>query len=181
MANGQVTDDTRLRAAIPTIKELQAKKAAVVLMAHFGRPKGKVVPEMSLKPVIAPLAALLGTQVKFSDDLDQPHQVTENLKASDVLLLENLRFKAGEEANDPKFVDVLAQCGDIWVNDAFSAAHRAHASTEGLATSCRPMPAAPCRPNSTRSARRWKRRPSRSSRSSAAPRSRPRSTFWKIS
>jgi phosphoglycerate kinase len=132
MANGQVTDDTRLRAAIPTIKELQAKKAAVVLMAHFGRPKGKVVPEMSLKPVIAPLSALLGTQVKFSDDLDQPHQVTENLKAGDVLLLENLRFKAGEEANDPKFVDVLAQCGDIWVNDAFSAAHRAHASTEGL-------------------------------------------------
>jgi phosphoglycerate kinase len=132
MANGQVSDDTRLRAAIPTIKELQAKKAAVVLMAHFGRPKGKAVPEMSLKPLIAPLSKLLGTEVKFCDDLDQPHQAAENLEAGDVLLLENLRFKTGEETNDPKFVDVLAQCGDIWVNDAFSAAHRAHASTEGL-------------------------------------------------
>src|SRR4051794_30402284 len=132
MANGQVTDDTRLRAAIPTIKELQAKKAAVVLMAHFGRPKGKVVAEMSLKPVIKPLSALLGTEVKFCDDLDQPHQAAENLKPGDVLLLENLRFKAGEEANDPKFVDVLAQCGALWFNDAFSAAHRANAPTEAL-------------------------------------------------
>ncbi|WP_315775418.1 MULTISPECIES: phosphoglycerate kinase [unclassified Bradyrhizobium] len=132
MANGQVSDDTRLRAAIPTVKELQAKNAAVVLLAHFGRPKGKVVPEMSLRPIVAPLSTLLGTEVKFCDDLDQPHLTTENLEPGEVLLLENLRFKAGEEANDPKFVDVLAQCGDIWVNDAFSAAHRAHASTEGL-------------------------------------------------
>ncbi|MBR1188082.1 phosphoglycerate kinase [Bradyrhizobium sp. AUGA SZCCT0160] len=132
MANGQVTDDTRLRVAIPTIKELQAKNAAVVLMAHFGRPKGKVVPDMSLKAVVAPLSKLLGAPVKFCDDLDTPYLATENLGPGEVMLLENLRFKAGEEANDPKFVDVLAQCGDYFVNDAFSAAHRAHASTEGL-------------------------------------------------
>lgn len=133
MADGRITDDTRLRAAIPTIKELQAKNAAVVLMAHFGRPKGQVVPDMSLKPIVDPLSHLLGTKVRFSDDLDTPYMVAEHLKPGEVLLLENLRFKAGEEANDPKFVDTLAQCGDYFVNDAFSAAHRAHASTEGLA------------------------------------------------
>jgi phosphoglycerate kinase len=132
MKDGKVTDDTRLRAAIPTIQELQGKKAAVVLMAHFDRPKGKVVPSMSLKPLVEPLSALLGTKVQFSEDLDAPHLAAEDLKPGEVLLLENLRFKAGEEANDPKFVDVLAQCGDYFVNDAFSAAHRAHASTEGL-------------------------------------------------
>jgi phosphoglycerate kinase len=133
MANGKVTDDTRLRAAIPTIKELQAKNAAVVLMAHFDRPKGKVVPGMSLKPLVEPLSIRLGTQVKFADDLDNPHLAAEALKPGEILLLENLRFKPGEEANDPKFADTLAHCGDYFVNDAFSAAHRAHASTEGLA------------------------------------------------
>ena len=133
MANGRITDDTRLRVAIPTIKDLQARNAAVVLMAHFGRPKGKAVPEMSLKPIVEPLSALLGTAVKFCDDLDQPHIAAENLAGGEVMLLENLRFKAGEEANDPKFVTTLAHCGDYFVNDAFSAAHRAHASTEGLA------------------------------------------------
>lgn len=133
MADGLVTDDTRLRAALPTIRDLQAKNASVVLLAHFGRPKGKVVPEMSLRPILKPLSALLGSEVKFCDDLDHPYLVTENLKGGEVLLLENLRYKQGEEANDPKFADVLAQCGDLYVNDAFSAAHRAHASTEGLA------------------------------------------------
>jgi phosphoglycerate kinase len=132
MKGGKVTDDTRLRAAIPTIKELQAKNAAVILLAHFGRPKGKVVAEMSLKPLLAPLSALLGTQVQFCDDLDEPYLAAENVKPGGVLLLENLRFKPGEEANDPKFAKVLAHCGDYFVNDAFSAAHRAHASTEGL-------------------------------------------------
>ena len=133
MANGRITDDTRLRAAIPTIKDLQAKNAAIVLMAHFGRPKGKVVADMSLKPIVGPLSDLLGRQVKFTEDLDHPELAAENLKPGEVLLLENLRFKAGEEANDPKFVTTLAHCGDYFVNDAFSAAHRAHASTEGLA------------------------------------------------
>jgi phosphoglycerate kinase len=132
MKDGKVTDDTRLRAAIPTIKELQARNASIVLMAHFDRPKGKVVPSMSLKPLVEPLSALLGTKVGFSDDLDAPHLAAENLKPRDVLLLENLRFKPGEEANDRKFVEVLAHCGDYFINDAFSAAHRAHASTEGL-------------------------------------------------
>jgi phosphoglycerate kinase len=133
MTNGKITDDTRLRVAIPTIKDLQAKNAAVVLMAHFGRPKGKVVADMSLKPIVGPLSDLLGTKVQFSEDLDHPELVAENLKPGEMLLLENLRFKAGEEANDPKFVTTLAHCGDYFVNDAFSAAHRAHASTEGLA------------------------------------------------
>jgi len=132
MKDGKVTDDTRLRAAVPTIKDLQAKNAAVILMAHFGRPKGKVVPEMSLKPLVGPLSSLLGTTVEFSTDLDHPYLAAENVKPGGVLLLENLRFKAEEEANDPAFVNTLAQCGDYFINDAFSAAHRAHASTEGL-------------------------------------------------
>jgi phosphoglycerate kinase len=133
MRDGLITDDTRLRAAVPTIKELQQKNAAVVLLTHFGRPKGKAIADMSLKPIVEPLSALLGTQVQFCEDLDKPYLQAENLKARDVLLLENLRFKASEEKNDPAFVDILAHCGDIYVNDAFSAAHRAHASTEGLA------------------------------------------------
>jgi phosphoglycerate kinase len=133
MADGKITDDTRLRAALPTIKELQAKNASVILMAHFGRPKGKSVPEMSLKPIVEPLSALVGSKVKFAEDLDHPETAAGQLKAGEVLLLENLRFKAGEEANDPQFVETLARCGDTFVNDAFSAAHRAHASTEGLA------------------------------------------------
>jgi phosphoglycerate kinase len=133
MANGKVTDNARLRAALPTIKELQAKNAAVILMAHFGRPKGKHVPEMSLEPIVEPLSALLGTKVKFAKDLDHPETAAGQLKAGEVVLLENLRFKAGEEANDPAFVEMLARCGGTFVNDAFSAAHRAHASTEGLA------------------------------------------------
>jgi phosphoglycerate kinase len=132
MNDGQVTDDTRLRAAIPTIRELQAKHAAVVLMSHFDRPNGKIVPEMSLRPLVAPLSKLLGQEVRFSDNLDHPCQAAENLKAGDVLLLENVRFKPGEEANEPKFVDTLAQCGDYFIGDAFSVAHRAHASTEGV-------------------------------------------------
>jgi phosphoglycerate kinase len=133
MQDGRITDNTRLRAAIPTIRELQARHAAIVLMAHFGRPKGKVVPEMSLRPIVEPLSSLLGAKVKFCDDLDRPYLKTEDLKAGEVMLLENLRFKAGEETNDPEFVEVLARCGDYFINDAFSAAHRAHASTEGIA------------------------------------------------
>ena len=132
MKDGKVTDDTRLRAAIPTIKDLQARNAAVILLAHFGRPKGKPDPAQSLRPLLDPLSALVGAQVQFCEDLKEPHLVTENVKGGGVLLLENLRFHPGEEKNDPAFVSTLAQCGDVWINDAFSAAHRAHASTEGL-------------------------------------------------
>src|SRR3990167_1671702 len=133
MANGQVSDDTRLRAALPTIAKLRSKNAAVLLMAHFDRPKGKRVPEMSLRPIVKPLSDLLGLPVQFCEDLDWPAQFAENLAPGDVMLLENLRFVPGEEANDPKFAETLAHCGDLYVNDAFSAAHRAHASTEGIA------------------------------------------------
>jgi len=132
MNSGMVSDDTRLRAAIPTIRDLRARNAVVVLLSHFGRPEGKVVPAMSLQPILQPLSQLLGLRIQFCEDLEHPSRCTENLSAGDVLLLQNLRFKPGEEKNDLAFTQSLADCGDIWVNDAFSAAHRAHASTEGL-------------------------------------------------
>jgi phosphoglycerate kinase len=135
MEDGRVTDDTRLRAARPTVDRLRAGGARVVLLAHFDRPKGKVVPSMSLKAVAGPLAQVLGVPVAFADDCIGPAAAAavDALKPGEVLLLENLRFHPGEEANDAGFVAALAQNGDIYVNDAFSAAHRAHASTEGLA------------------------------------------------
>ncbi len=135
MEGGQVSDDTRLRVALPTIRDLTAKGAKVVLIAHFDRPKGKRTPSMSLAPVVAPLAALLGTTVAFADDCVGPVAAAaiRSLPASGVILLENLRFHPGEEANDPAFARDLAALADIYVNDAFSAAHRAHASTEGVA------------------------------------------------
>jgi phosphoglycerate kinase len=135
MADGKVSDDTRLRAALPTIEKLRKGGAKVVLLAHFDRPKGKRVPEMSLKPVAGPLAALLGAPVAFGDDCvgEAAKAVVDALKPGDVALLENLRYHAGEEANDADFAKALAANGDLYVNDAFSAAHRAHASTEGVA------------------------------------------------
>lgn len=135
MADGKVTDDTRLRAILPTIAKLRAGGAKVILLAHFDRPKGKVVPEMSLQPVVAPLAALVGAPVAFAGDCigEAAKTAVDAMKNGDVLLLENTRFHAGEEKNDPEFVEALAANGDLYVNDAFSAAHRAHASTEGLA------------------------------------------------
>ncbi|HXU99701.1 MAG TPA: phosphoglycerate kinase [Caulobacteraceae bacterium] len=135
MADGEVTDDTRLRAALPTIERLRAAGAKVVLLAHFDRPKGRRVATMSLAPVVGRLAALIGAPVAFADDCvgEEAAAAVENLPAGGVLLLENLRFHAGEEANDPAFAAALAANGDLFVDDAFSAAHRAHASTEGLA------------------------------------------------
>lgn len=135
MADGQVTDDTRLRAILPTLAKLRAGGAKVILLAHFDRPKGKRVPEMSLAPLAAPLAALVGAPVTFADDCVGPaaKAAVDAMKDGDVLLLENTRFHAGEEKNDPDFAKALAENGDLYVNDAFSAAHRAHASTEGLA------------------------------------------------
>lgn len=135
MENGHITDDTRLRAALPTIDILSKAGAKVVLLAHFDRPKGKRVPEMSLKPVVAPLAKLVGKPIAWADDCigEQAAAAINAMKPGDVALLENLRYHAGEEKNDASFAAELAKLGDIYVNDAFSAAHRAHASTEGLA------------------------------------------------
>jgi phosphoglycerate kinase len=135
MEDGQVSDDTRLRAALPTLEKLKAGGAKTILLAHFDRPKGRRVPEMSLRPVVEPLSKLLAAPVAFADDCVGPDAkaAVEAMKPGDVLLLENLRFHAGEEANDPEFARALAANGDLYVDDAFSAAHRAHASTEGLA------------------------------------------------
>jgi phosphoglycerate kinase len=130
-----VSDDTRLRAAMPTIRKLMGKGAKTVLLAHFDRPKGKRVAEMSLKPVVRPLAALLGKDVAFAEDCVGPlaKAAIAAMAPGDVLLLENVRYHAGEEKNDPAFAKQLAELGDIYVDDAFSTAHRAHASTEGVA------------------------------------------------
>ena len=140
--DGQVTDRTRIDRAAPTITALTAAGARVIVMSHFGRPKGRVVPEMSLRPLLRPLADALGGQaVAFAEDCvgSAAAAVVDGLADGRVALLENLRFHAGEEGNDPSFCDALAALGDMYVNDAFSAAHRAHASTDGLA---RRLPAA---------------------------------------
>ena len=135
MHDGVITDDTRLRAALPTIQALRKAGARVILLSHFDRPKGKRVPSMSLKPVVEPLAKLIGAPVAFADDCvgEVAERAEGYLQPGGVLLLENLRYHAGEEANDPGFAKKLAALGDLYVNDAFSAAHRAHASTEAIA------------------------------------------------
>lgn len=134
MEYGRVADDTRLRAALPTIRYLSGRGAKVVLIAHFERPKGKRVPEMSLRPVVQPLSDLLEQPVAWADDCVGPDAKAAVSRVEDggIILLENLRFHAGEEKNDPAFAAELAQLGDLYVDDAFSAAHRAHASTEGV-------------------------------------------------
>jgi phosphoglycerate kinase len=132
MADGAVTDDTRLRAAVPTVAELADKGAKVLILAHFGRPKGQRNPEMSLALVTKPFEQVLGRPVRFIDDQGAAEAIA-TLKDGDVAIIENTRFDAGEEKNAPETVERLAALGDLYVNDAFSAAHRAHASTEGLA------------------------------------------------
>jgi phosphoglycerate kinase len=134
MKDGKVTDSTRIDRSAATLKELAGKGAKVIVMAHFGRPKGKRAPEFSLQPLVAPLAKALGRPVAFAEDCVGPaaEQAIAKLKDGDVLLLENLRFHDSEEANDPAFAKALAALADIYVNDAFSCAHRAHASTEGI-------------------------------------------------
>jgi phosphoglycerate kinase len=134
MENGRVTDATRIERVLPTIQEIADKGGKVILLAHFGRPKGRD-PKESLKPVAEAVSKHLDKPVAFADDCigEGAAQAVRSLKDGDVLLLENTRFHAGEEKNDPAFVQELAQLGDLYVNDAFSAAHRAHASTEGLA------------------------------------------------
>ena len=136
MRDGKVADATRLDRLAPTIDELTDGGARVVVVSHFGRPKGKVVPEMSLRPVADALSRSLGGKpVGFAADCIGPEaeKAVSALPEGGVLLLENLRFHPGEEANDPEFADALASPGDLYVNDAFSAAHRAHASTEAIA------------------------------------------------
>ena len=131
--DGQITDDARIAETIPTLKYLLENGARVVLMAHFGRPKGKVEESMRLTPVAKRLGELLGQDVQLAPDcVGQADALVDNLPAGAVLLLENLRFHAEEEANDPAFAARLARHGDIFVNDAFGAAHRAHASTAGV-------------------------------------------------
>src|SRR5919109_2843221 len=135
MKDGKVTDATRIERSAETLKELSAKGAKVIVLSHFGRPKGKRAAEFSQKPLVEPLAKALGRSVAFAEDCVGPtaEQAVKALKDGDVLLLENLRFHSGEEANNAAFVKQLASLGDLYVNDAFSAAHRAHASTEGVA------------------------------------------------
>ena len=135
MENGKISDATRIERIVPTIKELTSKGARVILLAHFGRPKNGPDAENSLKPVAAALPEHLGLPVAFASDCigAVAEEAVAKLKDGDVLLLENTRFHKAEEKNDKDFVTALAKLGDLYVNDAFSAAHRAHASTEGLA------------------------------------------------
>jgi len=136
MTSGEVADAIRIERTVPTIKELLAKGASVVVMSHLGRPKGKVVPEMSLKPVGRALARVLGREVSFAGDCIGPAAADAVAAAGPggVALLENLRFHPEEEANDPAFAGKLAELGHLYVNDAFSCAHRAHASTAAIAS-----------------------------------------------
>jgi len=131
----EITDDTRIREALPTINYLREQKAKIILMSHFGRPKGKRVSKYSLRPVGDYLHSLISQPVIFSHDTvgEVPRKIVSAMQDGDVALLENLRFQPEEEANDPKFASQLAELRDIYVNDAFGAAHRAHASTAGIA------------------------------------------------
>jgi phosphoglycerate kinase len=132
--NGQITDDTRIRASLPSIQYALDKGASVILASHLGRPKGKPSPEYSLRPVASRLAELLGRAVEFAEDcIGEPaKKAIDKAGPGGVILLENLRFHAEEEKNDPEFAKALAALADVYINDAFGSAHRAHASTEGI-------------------------------------------------
>ncbi|MFS0558382.1 phosphoglycerate kinase [Brevibacillus sp. 179-C9.3 HS] len=135
MQDGVITDDTRIRAAVPTIRFMMEAGAKVILASHFGRPKGQVVEEMRLTPVAAHLSSLLGKDVRKLDDCHgaDVEAAVEQMESGDVILLENVRFHAGEEKNDPELAKSFAALADLFVNDAFGTAHRAHASTAGIA------------------------------------------------
>ncbi len=136
MDGDRVTDDTRLRAALDTVNALRSQNAKTVLIAHFGRPKGQIVPELSLKPIAHAFSEVLGDPVFFAEDCGfgpKTRAFIDSRLDGEVILLENIRFHAGEEKNDPSMAAEMAKLGDLYVNDAFSAAHRAHVSTVGLA------------------------------------------------
>lgn len=132
--NLKITDDKRIIESLPSIKKIVAEGGKAILMSHLGRPKGKVNPKYSLAPVAKRLSELLDKEVKFANDCigDEVKKLADSLQSGDVLLLENLRFYTEEEKNDPDFASKLAELGDVYVNDAFGSAHRAHASTEGI-------------------------------------------------
>ncbi len=133
--NQKITDNTRIVAALPTIKYLLEQNCKIILASHLGRPKGEVKPELSLKPVADELSKELGREVKLAKDIVGPsaHELTENMKEGDVVLLENVRFDPREEKNDEEFSKELASLAEVYVNDAFGTCHRAHASTAGVA------------------------------------------------
>ncbi|MFD0050140.1 phosphoglycerate kinase [Actinomycetes bacterium NPDC127524] len=135
MENGKITDDTRIRAALPTIEYLTEQGAKVILASHLGRPKGQVTEELRLTPVAKRLSELAGKDVRKTDEAfgDSVKAEISSMKDGDILLLENVRFYPGEEKNDPELAKSFAELADVYVNDAFGAAHRAHASTEGIA------------------------------------------------
>jgi phosphoglycerate kinase len=135
MQEGRVSDDTRLRAAVPTVSELSDRGAIVLLLSHFGRPKGQKRPDMSTALLVRPLSELLGRPVRFVEDCQGPEaeRAIETMQPGSIGILENTRFHAGEEKNDTELAKAMAPLGDYYVNDAFSAAHRAHSSTEGVA------------------------------------------------
>jgi len=132
--NGRVTDATRIERIVPTVRDILVKGGKPMVVAHFGRPKGTVNPDMSLQQVLPALEKALGVSVAFVETLEAAENLSAKAQAADVILLENIRFHPGEEANDPAFAQRLAGLGDVYCNDAFSAAHRAHASTTGVAT-----------------------------------------------
>jgi phosphoglycerate kinase len=144
LEDGKVADTTRIDAAVPTLRSLIDRGAKVIVMSHLGRPDGKVVPSLSLAPVAQALGDALGRPVRMASDCigDAARSAVASMQDGDVLLLENLRFHPGEEADDPAFTNSLAELGDLYVNDAFGTAHRAHASTVGI-TRCLPSYAGP--------------------------------------